>query len=127
LGVAVAKLSEKGGDLVGALTVLETDEVLVVMEKGNIVRSAVAGVRLTGRNTQGVKFATPRKRDTIVAVARNVESAPEVQELTAAEETETEAAPAAPATATVPGSDGVPSDESSTTTESSDGDSGGDE
>jgi hypothetical protein len=57
LGVAVAKLSDKGGDLVGALTVDEDDEVLVIFEKGNIVRSRVDEVRLTGRNTMGVQFA----------------------------------------------------------------------
>ncbi len=73
LGVAVAKLSEKGGDLVGALTVSEEDEVLVVFEKGNIVRSRVDEVRLTGRNTMGVQFAKPGAHDAIVAVARNVE------------------------------------------------------
>ena len=48
LGIKVAKLSDKGGDLVGALTVIETDEVMVVMEKGKIVRSRVDEVRHTG-------------------------------------------------------------------------------
>ncbi len=75
LGVAVARLSEKGGDLVGALTVAETDEVMVVMEKGKIVRSSVAEVNYTGRLTMGVKFATPDRDDAIVAVARNAETA----------------------------------------------------
>lgn len=74
LGIKVAKATEKGGDLVGALTVVDTDEVLVVMEKGKIVRSRVDEVRLTGRDTSGVKFATPDKNDSIVAVARNAEA-----------------------------------------------------
>lgn len=73
LGVKVASISDRGGDLVGALTVDETDEVLVVMEKGKIVRSPVIEVRRTGRSTQGVQFATPDKKDSIVAVARNAE------------------------------------------------------
>ena len=51
----------------------ENDEVLVVMEKGNIVRSRVDGVKRTGRNTMGVAFAAPRTGDSIVAVARSVE------------------------------------------------------
>jgi DNA gyrase subunit A len=51
----------------------EEDEVLVVMEKGKIVRSRVDEVRRTGRNTMGVQFATPDKRDSIVAVARNAD------------------------------------------------------
>ncbi len=84
LGVAVARLSDKGGDLVGALTVDENDEVLVVFEKGNIVRSRVDEVRLTGRNTMGVQFAKPGKADTIVAVTRNPEK--EVEEAVEAAE-----------------------------------------
>ena len=76
-GVAVAKLSDKGGDLVGALTVDEDDEVLVIFEKGNIVRSRVDEVRLTGRNTMGVQFAKAGKNDSIVAVALNPERAVE--------------------------------------------------
>ncbi len=74
LGVKVANFSERGGELVGALTVDDGDEVMVVMEKGKIVRSRVDEVRRTGRSTQGVQFATPDKGDTIVAVARNAES-----------------------------------------------------
>ena len=62
-----AKISERGGDLVGALTVDEDDEVMVVMEKGKIVRSRVDEVHRTGRNTMGVQFAKPDKGDAIVA------------------------------------------------------------
>lgn len=74
LGVRVAAISDRGGDLVGALAVGENDEVMVVMEKGKIVRSRVDGVRRTGRNTMGVQFAKPDSRDSIVAVARNEET-----------------------------------------------------
>ncbi|MDO5711974.1 MAG: DNA gyrase subunit A [Micrococcales bacterium] len=73
LGVRVAALSERGGDLVGALIVNANDEVMVVMEKGKIVRSRVDELRQTGRNTMGVQFAKPDRRDAIVAVARNAE------------------------------------------------------
>lgn len=73
LGVKVAQISDRGGDLVGALTVDDDNEVMVVMEKGKIVRSRVDEVRRTGRSTMGVQFATPGKGDSIVAVARNTE------------------------------------------------------
>ncbi len=76
-GVAVAKITERTGDLVGALTVSEDDEVLVIMGKGNIVRSGVAGVTRRGRNTQGMTFAKPGNGDYIVAVARNPERVPD--------------------------------------------------
>lgn len=72
-GVAVAKITEKNGVVVGALTVGEDDEVLAIMGKGNIVRSSVAGVTRRGRNTQGMRFVTPSKGDAVVAVARSVE------------------------------------------------------
>ncbi|MFI2487231.1 DNA gyrase subunit A [Promicromonospora kroppenstedtii] len=73
LGIKVANLVEARGDLVGALVTHADDEVLVIMERGKIVRSAVAEVNLTGRNTQGVTFAKPDKGDRIIAVARNAE------------------------------------------------------
>ncbi|GAA2519758.1 DNA gyrase subunit A [Rarobacter incanus] len=74
LGVKVANLPESRGDLVGALVVHEDDEVLVIMERGKIVRSAVREVNPTGRTSQGVIFAKPDKNDRIIAVARNAES-----------------------------------------------------
>lgn len=73
LGVKVANLVEERGDLVGALKVHEEDEVLVIMESGNIVRSRVDEISRTGRTTQGVTFARPSDDDRIIAVARNLE------------------------------------------------------
>ncbi|MBA2694842.1 MAG: DNA gyrase subunit A, partial [Actinobacteria bacterium] len=73
LGIKVARATDKGGDLVGALTVQDGDEVLVVLERGNVVRSAIDQVRITGRDTAGVRFAAPAAGDAIVAVARNAE------------------------------------------------------
>ncbi len=75
----MAQISERGGDLVGALTVDEDDEVMVVMEKGKIVRSRVDEVHRTSRNTMGVQFAKPDTGDAIVAVARNAEKVGEAQ------------------------------------------------
>ena len=73
LGIKVANLPESNGDLVGALVVDTDDEVMVIMERGKIVRSAVSEVNATGRTTQGVIFAKPDKNDRIIAVARNSE------------------------------------------------------
>ena len=73
LGIKVANLVEARGDLVGALIADEDDEVLVIMERGKIVRSAVNEVTSTGRNTQGVTFAKPDKGDRIIGIARNNE------------------------------------------------------
>jgi DNA gyrase subunit A len=73
LGIKVGKYQEERGHLVGALIVHEEDEVLVVMEGGKVVRSSVTGVPAKGRDTMGVIFAKPDKKDRIIAVARNTE------------------------------------------------------
>ncbi|CEA07210.1 DNA gyrase subunit A [Arthrobacter saudimassiliensis] len=73
LGIKVGKFVEDRGHLVGAMVVQDGDEVLVVMQGGKVVRSAVNGVNATGRDTMGVIFAKPDKNDRIIAVARNSE------------------------------------------------------
>jgi len=73
LGIKVAKLEEKRGDLVGALIVADDDEVLVVLESGRVVRSAVSEVPAKGRDTMGVVFARFEEGDSILGLARNTE------------------------------------------------------
>ena len=90
LGIKVANLQEARGDLVGALLVEEADEVLVIMESGKVVRSAVAEVPAKGRNTMGVIFAKPANGDRIIGIARNVERNLDAEE--AVEEAVVEAA-----------------------------------
>jgi DNA gyrase subunit A len=51
--------------------------VLVVMQRGKVVRSRVSEVRPTGRDTMGVSFARVDPGDAIIAVARNAERAVE--------------------------------------------------
>ncbi len=75
LGIKVAKLAEQRGDLVGALITAEADEVLVIMERGKVVRTSVGEVPATGKDTMGVTFAKPDPGDRIISVARNPEKA----------------------------------------------------
>ncbi|WP_372699585.1 DNA gyrase subunit A [Arthrobacter sp. JSM 101049] len=73
IGIKVAKLADERGHLAGALIVHENDEVLVVMQGGKVVRSQVTQVPAKGRDTMGVIFAKPDKKDRIIAVAKNTE------------------------------------------------------
>ncbi len=79
LGIKVAKLAEARGDLAGALIVDDADEVLVVLESGKVVRSAVSEVPAKGRDTMGVVFARFAEDDRIIAVARNSDSGVEAR------------------------------------------------
>lgn len=73
-GIKVAKITEQRGDLVGGLIVSEGDDVFVVMEMGKVVRSKIDEVPAKGRNTMGVVFAKPGKKDRIIAVTRGPEA-----------------------------------------------------
>ena len=73
IGIKVAKLEEKRGDLVGAQIVSDDDEVLVVLESGKVVRSAVSEVPAKGRDTMGVVFARFEESDSIIGLAKNSE------------------------------------------------------
>lgn len=97
IGIKVAKLEEKRGDLVGAIIVAEDDEVLVVLESGKVVRSSVAEVPARGRDTMGVVFARFSDDDSIIGLAKNTERNLESQGAEA-EESETETTDEAPET-----------------------------
>lgn len=73
LGIKVAKLTEERGDLAGAL-ITEGEDVLVIMASGKVMRASAEEVSKTGRNTQGVTFARPDDGDSIIAIAKNVET-----------------------------------------------------
>ena len=73
LGIKVAKLEEKRGDLVGASSCSEADEVLVVLSSGKVVRSAVSEVPAKGRDTMGVVFARFDEADSVIGLAKNSE------------------------------------------------------
>ena len=73
LGIKVAKVGDERGRLAGALIVGGSDEVMVVMASGKVVRSAVSEVPAKGRDTMGVIFAKPAPKDAIVGVAWNAD------------------------------------------------------
>ena len=73
IGIKVAKLDEKRGDLIGALMVDETDEVLAVLSSGKVIRSSANEVPAKGRDTMGVVFARFDQSDSVLSIARNAE------------------------------------------------------
>lgn len=95
VGIRAVKLSnEDRGGLVGAFIVEEGDEVLSITSGGQVVRSPIdTNFRATGRDSQGVKFVTPKKGDTVAVVARSVEAREdeEVEEQAAEAASEVEA------------------------------------
>jgi len=78
LGIKAMKLHEDRGSLVGGLVVTDNDEVIAIKASGQIIRSAVAGVLVKGRDTMGVRFVGVGANDTVVAIALNPEATADV-------------------------------------------------
>ena len=68
-GIITMKTGEKTGDVVGALTVRDTDEIMLITNKGQMVRTRVKEIRETGRNTMGVKLMDLRNGEKLQAIA----------------------------------------------------------
>jgi DNA gyrase subunit A len=74
LGVVTAKIVEARGELVGALMVRPEDEVFAITSAGGVIRTRAVEVKLSGRQTMGVRLMNLASGDSIVALARNAES-----------------------------------------------------
>jgi DNA gyrase subunit A len=68
-GIITMKTTEKTGALVGALTVKDTDEIMLITIAGQMVRTRVSDIRECGRNTQGVKVIGLDEPDKLQAIA----------------------------------------------------------
>jgi DNA gyrase subunit A len=80
-GVITMKTTERTGGVAGALTVRDGDELMLITNKGKMVRTRVAEIRETGRNAQGVKLIDTREGEILSGIAPVVrdeeEDAPE--------------------------------------------------
>ncbi|MFP4057737.1 MAG: DNA gyrase subunit A [Candidatus Brocadiia bacterium] len=73
LGVIDIKTTERNGEVIGAFTVLDDDEIVMITAHGKVVRTAVSQIRPKGRNTQGVRIISCDDDDRLVAVGRVAE------------------------------------------------------
>jgi DNA gyrase subunit A len=68
-GVITMKTTERTGGVAGALTVRDADELMLITNKGKMVRTRVAEIRETGRNAQGVKLIDMREGEILSGIA----------------------------------------------------------
>jgi DNA gyrase subunit A len=68
-GIITMKANERTGAVVGALTVRDADEIMLITTGGQMVRIFVKDIREAGRNTQGVKLINLSEGDKLQAIA----------------------------------------------------------
>ena len=67
-GVIGIQTSERNGAVVGAVQVSENDEIMLISDKGTLVRTRVEEVSVQGRNTQGVRLIRLREGEKLVGL-----------------------------------------------------------
>jgi DNA gyrase subunit A len=69
-GVVSIKVSERNGLVVGACQVADTNEIMIISNKGTLVRTRVDEVSVVGRNTQGVRLIRTIEGESVVGLAK---------------------------------------------------------
>jgi len=69
-GVIALQISERNGQMVGALLVKPDDEIMLISSSGTLVRTPVGEISIQGRNTQGVRLIRLDEGDRLVGLER---------------------------------------------------------
>ena len=69
-GVIALKTSDRNGLMVSASSVNEEDGIMLISDKGTMIRTSVEQIPTLGRNTQGVKVITPKEGEKLIEGVR---------------------------------------------------------
>jgi len=69
-GVKTISITEKTGHLVALKSVSDADDLMIINKSGIAIRMEVAGLRVMGRATQGVRLINLKENDNIAAIAK---------------------------------------------------------
>jgi DNA gyrase subunit A len=69
-GIINIDASDRNGDVVGMMAVCDADDLMLITEKGILMRTRVGEIRSTGRNAQGVRLIKVDEGDRLVAMAK---------------------------------------------------------
>jgi DNA gyrase subunit A len=72
-GIITVKTTARNGKLVGTQQITDQDEVMLITDGGKIIRLRCGEIRLSSRNTQGVKLIERESGERVMAVARLAE------------------------------------------------------
>lgn len=69
-GIINMKINAKTGNVIGVELVFDGDEIIVITQSGQVIRTQVADIRPTGRNTSGVRVVRLEEGDKVVSFAK---------------------------------------------------------
>ncbi|MCU7865465.1 MAG: DNA gyrase subunit A [Candidatus Thiodiazotropha sp. (ex Lucinoma borealis)] len=69
-GVISIQTSERNGNVVGSVQVIDEDEIMMISDGGTLVRNRVGEISQMGRNTQGVIMIRLSKKEKLIGVER---------------------------------------------------------
>jgi len=75
-GVITVKTGDKNGMLIALMEVNDKDELVIITNRGMVIRESMKDIRVMGRNTQGVRLIRLKDEDSIADIARVVEEDP---------------------------------------------------
>lgn len=70
-GIITIKTTEKKGPVVGVLQVTDENDLMIITDRGKIIRMRVGDISVIGRNTQGVRLINLEDQEKVVSVARS--------------------------------------------------------
>ena len=69
-GLKDIRTSDRNGLVVGILPVRDTDDIIMITLQGMVTRIKASEIRVTGRNTQGVRVINPNEGDKVASIAK---------------------------------------------------------
>jgi len=73
-GIIAMKQTERNGDIIQIKPVTDTDDLMIITNSGQVIRTKISGISLLGRNTQGVRLIKLKEGEAVVAVENFAES-----------------------------------------------------
>lgn len=80
-GIITVKTGDKNGKMISLMQVNDNDELVIMTNKGMVIRQGVSSIRVMGRNTQGVRLIKLNEGDQIADIARVVSEEEEQEQL----------------------------------------------
>ncbi len=73
-GIIAMKLTDKTGNIIQIKPVESSDDLMIITNNGQVIRTKISGISLLGRNTQGVRLINLKDGEAVVAVEKIAES-----------------------------------------------------